>query len=527
MTNFHTASPSLKLWILVVFFAAITFLYNTSVTNQIENGFAVRTSLNQSSPVSSNEASTAPAITSTNYESKELNNNERQKTNTETLRKEKTKKKLNVMLFYPDDWRHDTIGAAKTQPVQTPFLDQLSSEGIRFTQNAVTTSICWISRATLFTGQYFSRHRSQFLMGPVFYDAWNESFPHTLQQNGYYTGHVGKWQFTGYDKVQKMFNWTSLYEGRHWYDIDQQPMHSTTRDEQESIRFLRERPKDVPFFVTTAFYAPKALDGAAEQHNPMNKTEHMYDNVTVPLPVDPEQAFLKLPYFMQENWYRLEARQRYIKRFNFNVTGKFERFQKKYYRMITEVDEAIKNIVDELERQGILNETVIIFTTDNGLFHAEHGLAGKWFPFQESIRVPLIIKDPRMSPDKIGTLEDAFTLNIDLASTILSAAGLAPNFRMQGQDIADLYLRPDGKTTWRKEFFYEHPTILGKDRIPESSALVRKDFKYMEWPQHNYRQLFDLKNDPLEHNDIVNRSEYAALLAEMQAQHDVLKASVL
>jgi arylsulfatase len=164
---------------------------------------------------------------------------------------------------------------------------------------------------------------------------------------------------------------------------------------------------------------------------------------------------------------------------------------------------------------------------DNGLFHGEHGLAGKWFPHEESIRIPLIIKDPRMGPDRIGTLEDAFTLNIDLATTILGVAGLAPNPRMQGRDIADLYLMPDAKATWRKEFFYEHPGMGYKQGIPESTALVRKDFKYMKWPQYNYEQLFDLKNDPLEHNDIVNHSEYADLLAEMRAKHDELKKSVI
>jgi arylsulfatase len=546
MACYRTGTPLLNFWIFMValltansFFYLIGFMKNKDddITVRISLGF-LTVELNQSSASSRRssspvDANTHPVSTSTNDESTKLNNSEKQRmtllrsdpTNKEVLPKEETKKKLNVLLFYADDWRHDTLGAAGTQPVHTPFLDQLSSDGIRFTQNAVTTSICWISRATLLTGQYFSRHKSRFLRKPVFYDRWNETFPYKLQQNGYYVGHIGKWQFRNPNFVQNNYNWTSLYEGSHWYNVDKQKMHSTARDERESIRFLRERPKDVPFVLTTAFYAPKAVGVAAEQHFPMEKTERLYENVTIPLPVDPEQAFLKLPQFMQDNWYYLEARRRYKQRFDFNVTGMYERFQKKYYRMITEVDEAMKNVVDELQRQGILHETVIIFTTDNGLFHAEHGLAGKWFPFQESIRVPLIIRDPRMTPDTIGTLEDAFTLNIDLTTTILGAAGLAPTAQMQGRDIADLYLKPNAKATWRKEFFYEHPG-MGKG-IPESSALVRKDFKYMKWPEFNYEQLFDLKKDPLEHNDIAKQSEYASLLAEMRAEHDVLKRSVL
>jgi arylsulfatase len=439
----------------------------------------------------------------------------------------KPKKKLNVIVFYPDDWRHDTIGAAGTQVVKTPFLDKLSSQGIRFTHNAVTSSVCWISRATKITGQYLSRHKAALIRTPTFYDRWNETFPYIMQQNGYFVGHIGKWQFNNPDNfVRKHYNWTSLYEGRHWYKLRKVPTHSTLRDEQESIRFLRQRPKDVPFVLTTAFYAPKAVGRGPDQHSPMNETQRLYENITIPLPVDPEKAFKKLPKFMQE--LKLEARRRYRQRFDFNVPGKYQEFMTKYYRMVSEVDAAIERIVGELERQNILNETIIIFTTDNGLFHGEHGFAGKWFPYQESIRVPLIIKDPRMSQEKIGTLEDAFTLNVDLASTILGAAGLPPRPLMQGRDITDLYLKPGAKETWRKEFFYEHPAMGYKNKgIPESSALVRKDFKYMNWPNYTVEQLFDLKNDPLEHNDIVNRPEYAELLVEMRVRHDELKKSVL
>merc|ERR1740124_1117450 len=164
---------------------------------------------------------------------------------------------------------------------------------------------------------------------------------------------------------------------------------------------------------------------------------------------------------------------------------------KNYYRMVTEVDTSVGQIITKLREQNVLDETLIIFTTDNGNFHAEHGLADKWYPHQESIRVPLIIKDPRMSPNHVGTTNDDFTLNIDLAPTILGAAGLEPLPSMMGRDMSILYrdseehhtsaasvssnitsksrkyLPPagdgDGKyhtgtdTSWRTEFFYEHP----------------------------------------------------------------------
>ena len=131
--------------------------------------------------------------------------------------------------------------------------------------------------------------------------------------------------------------------------------------------------------------------------------------------------------------------------------------------MATEVDSTCQAIVQELENQGVLNNTLVIFTTDNGYFHSEHGLADKFYPHQESIRVPLIIRDPRMSDDKIGTTNDDFTLSIDLAPTMLSAAGISPPARMQGRDISKLYRNELAEylqsNRCRTEFYYELPNV--------------------------------------------------------------------
>lgn len=175
----------------------------------------------------------------------------------------------------------------------------------------------------------------------------------------------------------------------------------------------------------------------------------------------------------------------------------------------TEVDAACGQILEELRRQDALDNTVIIFTTDNGNFHAEHGLADKWYPHQESIRVPLIIRDPRMKEEKKGTTNDDYTLNIDLAPTILGAAGVKIPEKFMGRDMSSLYLKEgeieeEAGGKWREEFFYEHPIISNKNYIPSSEALVRKDYKYMYWPDYGFEQLFDLINDPGEMEDIIN-----------------------
>lgn len=425
-------------------------------------------------------------------------------------------KPLNILLLYADDWRHDSLSSAGTQIVSTPFLDRLAQKGIRFTQNCVTTSICWISRATLHTGQWFSRHNSSKLAEPHWYSSNNDTFPNVLRENGYYTGHIGKWNWW-YEDQGPTFDVFNIYEGDHWmedHDNNGAMTHVTKLNEKHGMNFLKDRPKDKPFHLTIAFFAPHSVDGDPEQYLPQKESMTLYADTEVPVPVNGGDEFWsKLPDMFTDTF---EGRVRYFMRFD--SPEKYQKMMKNYYRLISEVDKACETLVKELERQGILHETLIIFTTDNGYFHAEHGLAGKWLPYQESIRVPLIIQDPRMHPRHHGTLNDDFTLNVDLASTILSAAGIPQRERMQGRDISELYRGKD-VPEWRTEFFYEHPNVLDDPNcIPTSLALVSKEYKYIEYPEFNTKQFFHLKKDPMEENDLINDPDYARIIATMEVQ---------
>jgi arylsulfatase A-like enzyme len=124
---------------------------------------------------------------------------------------------MNVLVLYVDDWRWDSIGE-EDSIIQTPFLDSFAKDNIRFRQNAVTTSICWQSRATLFTGQWASRHRSFKLRCPHFTvgKAWNQTWAGMLRNDGYHLGHIGKWQYHNSDLGKFRFDWWSIFEGRDW-----------------------------------------------------------------------------------------------------------------------------------------------------------------------------------------------------------------------------------------------------------------------------------------------------------------------
>jgi len=430
--------------------------------------------------------------------------------------------RMNVLILYPDDWRHNSVGS-ENPIVRTPFLDSLADGGMRFRQNCVTTSICWISRATLFSGQWASRHKSWKLKCPHFTTSgnWNRTWPALLQKDGYFVGHVGKWQFQNHDAEQR-FDWHSIFDKpNHWFQRDGQRISAEDMAREDAIRFLQQRPKDKPFAMTVAFFPPKASGTSSEpggQWEPKPEIRKMYDNVAIPEPYNHTHAFSLLPIFLKEP--STFATERWRQRFS--SPHHYQEALKNTYSLITQVDDACRLIVEELKAQGIYNNTMVIFTTDNGMFHGSHGLAGKWYPYQESIRVPLIVHDPRMPADKVGTLSDDFTLNVDLAETILGAAGLKPHEMMQGRDISDLYLpkEKEGKTAlernpWRDEFFYEF-SYLEESEIPSSNALVRKQWKYIDWYMHNHTQLFNLKEDPLELTDVKDYPSNVGILAEMK-----------
>lgn len=338
----------------------------------------------------------------------------------------------------------------------------------------------------------------------------------------------GKWDWRSTKQQTETFHFFRDYSGKHWItEKNGSKTHVTKMNERDALEFLRIRPKNQTFMLSVNFFAPHSMDKTKEQYFPQPESMNLYANETVAVPISatPEE-WNKLPYFFEE---ANEARKRW--HWRFDEPSKHQEMMKNYFRLVTEIDTTSRVLYDELERQGVLNETLIIFTTDNGLFHSEHQMAGKWFPYEESIRVPLVIKDPRMPKKKHGSTNDEFALNIDLAPTMLGAARILPSDVMQGRDISDLYLERKPKE-WRQEYFYEfpginHPATQIDSCLPSNTALVRKGMKFIQWTAHSVEQLFNLTGDPLEMNDVVNRPEYKEVLGEMRTRHDELKAAAL
>lgn len=422
---------------------------------------------------------------------------------------------LNVVLLIIDDTRWDSLGAAGNRIVRTPRIDQLAKDGVRFEQARVSTSICMVSRATLLTGQYMSRHGITAFGREIAPDAFANTFPAVLRRAGYWTGYIGKYG-VGTPR-QSDFDFLRAYEGTHWMvSATGERIHVTEKNARDAIDFLQARPKDQSFSLTVGFFAAHAQDRAPEQYLPQDWSARFYEGVTIPPPLRGDPKFMAaLPPFLSNE--ANEGRVRY--HWRFDTPERYQAYMTRYYRLITEVDAAVGRIVDELHAQGVYDNTMIVFIGDNGYFQADRGLADKWYPYEESNRVPLVVRDPRLPARRRGVTRDQFALNLDVAPTIVAAAGLPVPKVMQGQDLSPLYLQTRAPS-WRDEFFYEHPTVLGKDRIPSSQGVIRKDWKYIEWPEFDYPQLFDLKDDPGEIRNLAGHPAHATQQMRMRQQLD-------
>jgi arylsulfatase len=425
-------------------------------------------------------------------------------------------KPLNLVILLADDWRFDTLGAANNPIVKTPRLDELATRGMRFSHACVTTSICGVSRASILTGQWMSRHGNRAF--DSIQTPWNQTLPGILRDNGYFVGHVGKWH-CGPFPAEK-FDFARAYSGRFWMKRpDGSDVHVTRRNQEDALEFLVTRPPAKPFFLTVAFSAPHAEDQNPDQYLPQPESMGLYEEVEIPRPpLATDEALHNLPPFLQQA--RNEGRVRF--HWRFDTPEKFQRMMKNYYRLCSEVDATCGRILDELAATGLLDTTLVVFIGDNGYYHGDRGLADKWYPHQESIRVPLIIHDPRIPAAARGTANDSLVLNVDLAPTLLAAAGLQAPAGMQGRDFATLYQPGGGRPNWRSEFLYEHSTIDTKERIPSSNAVVRKDVKYVHWPEFAYEELFDLTADPLEQVNLAKNPAHAEQLDMLRARLKVL-----
>jgi arylsulfatase A-like enzyme len=290
--------------------------------------------------------------------------------------------------------------------------------------------------------------------------------------------------------------------------------HLTDMLGKKAETFLEANGKDRPFCLSLSFKAPHVQDGDPRPFQPHPRFKDYYKTEEIPVPVTANPAaFRKLPLFVQNSENRVRWKNR------FATYDMYRNSVKEYYRLITGVDFAIGKIVQTLKRTGLYANTVIVYTSDNGFFLGEHGLAGKWLMYEASIRVPMLIHFPRFPEAIRGTRRQEITTHLDIAPTLLELAGIVPLPEMQGKSLVPILNRTP--VNWRQAFFYEH--LYDHPLIPPCEGVRTGRWKYIRYTKDRtvhsptrYEQLFDIRKDPHETTDLASDSDYRSVLADMR-----------
>ncbi len=427
--------------------------------------------------------------------------------------------KPNIIFLFTDDQRWDMMSCAGHPILKTPNMDRIAREGVRFKNAFVTTSICAASRASIFTGVVERTHGYTFGTPPVPAKYTNNSYPVLLRAAGYRTGFVGKYGVNmGARAPKKMFDVFQPLHPSPYFKKQQDGTlkHLTEITGEKAIDFLRSCKVGQPFCLSVSFNAPHAEDNDPRQYIWPKSVDGLYRDVTIPQPklANPE-FFDALPEFIKKSLNRVRWHWR------FDTPEKYQRMVKGYYRMISGVDVVIGHLLKALNQRGMERNTIIILMGDNGYFLGERGFAGKWLPYEDSLRVPLIACDPRSSKTLRGREPTQMALNIDIAPTILELAGVSIPPIMQGDSLVPIFQgkRPE----WRKDFFFEH--LFEHPQIPKCEGVRNANWKYIRYfEQHPiHEELYDLKRDRLETRNLVAVPQYKDALSELRSRCDELR----
>lgn len=441
--------------------------------------------------------------------------------NTVVAQSKSSSEKPNIIFILTDDQRFDAIGYAGNEFVQTPEMDDLAKKGTYFNSAIVTTPICAASRTSILTGLYERAHNYNFQTGNVRDEYMDESYPRLLKDNGYYTGFFGKYG-TRYNHLDKQFDEYDSYDrnnrfkdkrGYYYKTIDKDTVHLTRYTGQQAIDFIdKNATGNKPFCLSLSFSAPHAHDKAEKQYFWQSTMDEMLEDTTMPEPaLNDDKYFLAQPKIVRDGFNRLRWTWRY------DNPEKYQHSVKGYYRMISGVDAEIKKIRAKLKEKGQDKNTVIIVMGDNGYFLGERQFAGKWLMYDNSIRVPLIVFDPRVNSHQDV---DDMVLNIDVTQTIADLAGVEAPKSWQGKSLMPL-VKNEKKSIERDTVLIEH--IWDFSEIPPSEGIRTKKWKYFRYVNDKtIEELYNLEKDPQEIKNLVGKRKYRKVLANLRAKTEEL-----
>jgi arylsulfatase A-like enzyme len=435
-------------------------------------------------------------------------------------------KRPNILFIMSDDHAAHAISCYGSKLIKTPNIDSIARDGMRFQNCFVTNSICTPSRAAILTGKY-----SHINGVPVFnrFDGSQPTLAKYLQKAGYYTGMIGKWHLgsdpTGFD------HWNILPGQGSYIDPvfikpDGRTEHSgycTDLITDFSIDFLKNRPADKPFFLMCHHKAPH------RPWQPDEKHARKWKNVEVPEP----------PTFNDDYATRSDAAREATMRIDKNLTPSdlkmlppegltdaerkkwnYQRYMRDYLACIDSVDESVGRILRFLKKNGLDDDTIVIYTSDQGFFLGDHNWFDKRFMYEESLRMPFIIRWPgRIKP---ASVSDAMILNVDFAPTLLAAAGEKVPDDVQGRSFLPV-LKGRKPKDWRTSMYYRYYHYPFDHQVQPHYGVRTERYKLIYFNKIKQWELFDLKSDPHELKNVYADPAYAETVKSLTEELQRLK----
>ena len=428
------------------------------------------------------------------------------------------KSKPNIIFIYTDDQRYDALGLVQKEQglkarfpwFKTPNLDRLGNEGVRFRNAFVVNSLCSPSRSVLLTGKY--NHLNGIANNHTNLKDTLETYPVLLRKVGYKTAFLGKWHMGTEKGKRPGFDYSASFIGQgKFFDCPlevngvSQPTVGWVDDVTTdfALDFIKGN-KEKPFALVLAY---KSSHGPFQ---PAERNTNAYADVEL---TKPANEYLESPYKGKVDD-KKKKNPAAPKNKSISWTDNNEKMIRSYFGTLKGVDENVGRILNLLDSLKIDKNTVVIFSTDNGYSLGEHGLGAKRAAYEESIRIPLLVRYPARFPK--GKTIDKLVLNLDQAPSILDLAGVSAPKSYQGKSWVSLV--ENKEKDWRTSFLYEYFYEDGFD-TPTIKAVRTETSKLIVYPGENeWSELYDLTKDPTESNNIVNKKESGKLKEQLQEE---------
>ena len=442
-----------------------------------------------------------------------------------------SKPRPNIVFILVDDLRWDELSCVGHPVVKTPNIDRIAVEGAMFRNAFMTTPLCSPSRASFLTGQYAHTHGITDNVDRSAASHKLKTFPLLLHQGGYETAFIGKWHMGNDDTPRPGFDRWVSFKGQGTYldpeiNEDGKAIKSTGYITDilngYAVDFIK-RPHNKPFLL---YLAHKAIHPELTQYNDGSVSSSNAEHF---IPAERHKnRYSDKPVARRLNAMRAPEGKPALQRQIGELpplgpkTGTRDSVIRERQQTLMAVEDGVGDILKALKETGQLDNTVLVFTSDNGYFYGEHGLSvERRLAYEESIRLPLLVRYPRII--RAATVRDELTLNIDLAPTLLTLAGITVPVNMQGRSLVPLL--NGQRPRWRDSFLIEYYSDSVFPRVLKMGyqAVRTRRWKYIHYPElHGMDELYDLKTDPYELKNVINRQSAEKVLRKMKKESERL-----